>query len=346
MKTLLDQIHALGQQVWLDNLSRDILASGELKRLIAQGVRGITTNPAIFHAALRDGQHYAADLARLKATEPNPEARYEALVIADVRAACDLLAPFHRHSDGREGYVSLEVSPALADDAAGTVAAARRLAAAVARPNLLIKIPATPAGLQAMETLTVDGIHTNITLIFSLAHARASAEAWVRALERRRAEGKDLNSVHSVASLFLSRTDTALDPQLPPQQRGESAIAIARIAFAEAKKLFAEHDLPPQPLLWASTGTKNPAYSALHYVEPLIGGPTVTTLPPATLAALLAHDQVQATLEAENDLAHARSHLNVLAQQGIRLDALGERLQKEGLKQFRTAYAALLALVA
>ena len=346
MNTLLDQIHALGQQVWLDNLSRDILANGELKRLIAQGVRGITTNPAIFHAALRDGQHYAADLARLKATVSDPEARYEALVIADVQAACDLLAPIYRHGDGREGYVSLEVSPALANDADGTVAAARRLTAAVARPNLLIKVPGTSAGLQAVETLTFEGIHTNVTLIFSLAHARASAEAWARALERRREAGKSLTDVHSVASLFLSRTDTALDPQLPPQQRGESGISIARVAFAEAKKLFAERKLPPQPLLWASTGTKNPAYSTLHYVTDLIGGPTVTTLPPATLAALLAHDQVQATLELEDGLAHARSHLDVLAQQGIRLDALGERLQKDGLRQFRTAYAALLSLVA
>lgn len=353
------QVRAQGQQVWLDNLSRTLLNEGQLARMIAEdGVDGVTTNPAIFHKAIAGGRYYEDDLAALKQQPIDAEARYEQLVIPDVQRACDLLRPSFERSGGNAGYVSLEVSPALAHDAAGTVAAGLRLKQAVRRDNLLIKVPATAAGLDAIEQLIGHGVSVNVTLMFSLAHVDAVADAYVRGLARLHQSGGDVRGVMSVASLFLSRVDTLIDKQLEElggnalPLRGKAAVATAKLAYQRYLErfhgaAFAElraRGARPQFMLWASTGTKNPAYSDLLYVEPLIGAETVNTLPDATLAALRDHGKVGATLTSDTEAAH--KHFAALAAVGVDLTAAGERLQREGLTQFEDAFAQLLQLTA
>lgn len=353
------QIRQHGQQVWLDNLSRTLLNDGHLARFVADdGVAGVTTNPAIFYKAIADGRYYEDDLAALKAQDLDAEARYEALVIPDVQRACELLLPLHRDSAGAAGYVSLEVSPTLAHDVAGTVAAGLRLKAAVARPNLLVKVPATPAGILAIEQLVAQGVSVNVTLMFSLAHVEAVAAAYVRGLTQLKAAGGTPATVMSVASLFLSRVDTLVDGLLEARGeaalalRGKSAVATAKLAYQRYLERFhgpAFTELRaagarPQFMLWASTGTKNPAYSDLLYVEPLIGAETVNTLPDATLAALLDHGKVADTLT--QGVEDAQAQFAGLAALGLDLDAIGETLQQDGLRQFEQAFAKLLELTA
>ncbi|ANQ84631.1 transaldolase [Azoarcus olearius] len=357
MKPLL-QVRQHGQQVWLDNLSRTLLNDGHLARFIDEGVSGVTTNPAIFYKAIADGRYYGDDLAALKAEKRGAEACYEGLVVPDVQRGCDLLLPLYRDSKGEAGYVSLEVSPALAHDAAATIAAGVRLKAAVDRPNLLIKVPATPAGLEAIEALIARGISVNVTLMFSLAHVDAVAQAYVRGLSRLQQQGGDVTAVMSVASLFLSRVDTLVDTRLEASGEaglphlGKTAVAMAKLAYQRNRAVFGGPEFAPlraagarpQYMLWASTGTKNPAYPDLLYVEPLIGAQTVNTLPDATLAALLDHGKAAATLE--DGVAEARAHYEALAGLGIDLDAVGESLQQDGLTQFEQAFAKLLELTA
>lgn len=350
---------AAGQQIWLDNLSRALISSGELARFIEMGVAGVTTNPAIFHKAIAEGQDYRPALAAMDASL-GAEARYEGLVIEDVQRACDVIRPVFEASQGDAGYVSLEVSPALADDEAGTVAAARRLRAAVARDNLLVKIPATAAGVGAIETLTGEGVSINVTLMFSLAHVEAVAGAYQRGLEKLAAAGGDIARVRSVASVFLSRWDSLIDKQLDeigtPEAlalRGQAGVALARQAYQRYLARFhgagfaalAAKGGRPQSMLWASTGTKNAAYPDLMYVEPLIGPETVNTLPDATLAAFIDHGQVSGNTVAQGADA-AAAHIAALAALGLDLDVLGERLQQDGLAQFATAFGKLLELTA
>jgi transaldolase len=349
------QVRALGQQIWLDNLSRALLNEGSLARFISEdGIAGITTNPAIFQKAIAGGGDYEDDLACLKQQPVTAEERYERLAVADVQRACDLLRPLFAQSHGGAGYVSLEVSPALAHDTEGTVAAGKRLYAQTGRPNLLIKVPATPAGLVAVERLIGEGINVNVTLLFSPAHAQAAADAYLRGLDRLRAAGGALPRAMSVASLFLSRVDTLIDARLDAlggealPLRGQAAIAMARIAYQAWRERFHGQDFAalraagarPQYLLWASTGTKNPAYSDLLYVEPLIGAETITTLPDATLAALRDHGRVSETLVCDVEAAHTL--IDQLASHGIDLTETGETLQADGLKQFEQAFARLL----
>ncbi|MDR1463345.1 MAG: transaldolase [Azoarcus sp.] len=353
------QVRALGQQIWLDNLSRALLDGGQLAHLIAvDGIAGVTTNPAIFQKAISDGRYYGDDIARLKSQALTAEARYEQLAIADVRRACDLLRPLHVQSRGEAGYVSLEVSPALAHDAEGTLAAGKRIHAEVDRPNLLIKVPATAAGLVAVERLIGEGIGVNVTLLFSLAHVEAAASAYLRGLERLRASGGDPGRVMSVASLFLSRVDTFVDARLEAlggealALRGQAAVALARLAYCAYRDRFhgpafaplRAAGARPQYLLWASTGTKNPAYSDLLYVEPLIGPETIATLPDATLAAMRDHGRAVDALSHESGTDHALP--GKLAAQGIDLGEAGEILQADGLAQFERAFAKLLELTA
>ncbi len=349
------RIRAEGQQIWLDNLSRTLLNDGHLARLVSEdGLAGVTTNPSIFQKAIADGRYYEEDLTALKALDLDAEARYERLVIPDVQRACDLLEPVFRKT-GNSGYVSLEVSPALAHDADATVAAGLHLHNAVARENLLIKVPATRAGLEAIEELIAREVSVNVTLMFSLAHVDAVADAYVRGLQRLCAAGGAPGKVMSVASLFLSRVDTLIDRELEARGggalalRGQTAVAMARLAYARYRERFhgggfadlRNAGARPQYLLWASTGTKNPAYSDLLYVEPLIGPETVNTLPDATLAALRDHGQVNgATLGAALDEARAR--FDALERLGIDLQAAGEQLQADGLAQFEAAFAQLL----
>jgi transaldolase len=362
MNTRLQATLALGQHLWLDNLSRELMQSGQLARWIADGVQGITTNPAIFQKAIRSGAGYADDLARLRASGIGAEARYETLAIADVQRACDALAALHRDSRSDAGWVSLEVSPQLAHDAAGTVAAAVRLGAAVARPNLLIKIPSTPAGREALTEATARGINVNMTLIFSLQQAVETAGAWAAGARRWITGGGDPGHLYGVASVFLSRVDTVVDPLLEAQGstealalRGRCAMAMARLCYQRHLDLFGRHDHPatfgdlvdagarPQRLLWASTGTKNPAYSDTLYVESLIGRHTVNTVPEATLRAFADHGSVAATLAA--GVPEAEAALLSLRAFGIDLGAVGERLQADGLAAFEQAYAQILETV-
>ncbi len=349
-------VTALGQSLWLDNLSRSLIRDGTLARLIAEdGVSGITSNPSIFQNALATSPYYTDDLARLKATEPDAERRYEALAIPDVQAACDLLLSVYEASGGQDGYVSLEVAPRWAYDAAQTVAEAQRLAGLVDRRNLLIKVPGTPEGLNAFEALTQLGINVNVTLLFSLAQTEAVFEAYRRGLAARAAAGGDVRRSKAVASLFLSRVDTLVDKQLAAigtqealSLRGKTAVAMAKLAYQRYRGFFhgeafadlAGQGASPQYLLWASSGVKNPDYQDLLYVEPLIGLETINTLPDKTLDALRDHGRPAARLE--DGVAEADALFTALAHLGIDLELVGHGLQRDGVELFETAFRKLL----
>ncbi|MES2295725.1 MAG: transaldolase [Pseudomonadota bacterium] len=342
---------ALGQQIWLDNLSHELIASGQLAALIADdGVQGVTSNPAIFYNAIRTDAAYQAALPALRAQYTDPEQRFEALVLPDVRRACDLFAPQYQDSDGRAGFVSFEVSPSLAHDTPGTVAAARRLWAAIDRPNAMIKIPATAAGINALEEVIFAGINVNMTLIFTARQAASVRAAHRRGLARRLEAKLSVQRIASVASMFISRVDAAVDQLLPPsahELRGKAAIAAARLAYRDWQQdsafgVFAAFGATPQWLLWASTGTKNPAMRDVTYVEELVGPDTVNTVPDATLAAF--RDHGQARLSLCDDPAGAQAVLAQLTRHGIDLDTIGAELLAAGLTQFEQAFANLLDL--
>lgn len=354
------RLHALGQRIWLDNLSRTLLQEGTLKKLVTEDrIAGVTSNPTIFFKAISESPHYRDELQKLK-SDPSlsAEQRYETLAVADIQAACDILQPLFKSTAGDDGYVSLEVSPALAHDAAGTLAAGLRLKAAVARDNLLIKVPATAAGLNAIEELVAHGCSVNVTLMFSLRHVREVAGAYVRGIARLVEAGGDARKVKSVASLFLSRVDTLIDKRLEAiggealALRGRSAVALAKLAYQDYLNTFSEASFGalakrgarPQAMLWASTGTKNPAYSDVLYIESLIGPQTINTVPDATLAAFREHGKAEATLE--TDLEAAAGQFAALQRFGIDMDAAGQELQVEGLKQFADSFRQLLALTA
>jgi len=360
VKNSLHAVKRLGQSLWLDNLSRALLHEKTLERLVEQdGIGGVTSNPSIFEKAISSGPYYRGDVARLKTSGLTADQRYEHLVIPDIQAACDLLRPVFDACDGDDGYVSLEVSPKLAYDEDATVAAARRLSATVQRANLLIKVPATPPGVRAFERLIAGGINVNVTLMFSLHHVMEVAQAYIRGARRWIQGGGDARRLKSVASLFLSRVDTLVDRRLESlgteearQLRGKTGVALAKLAYQRYRDLFhgsAYGDLKragvkPQYLLWASTGTKNPDYSDVLYVEPLIGPETINTLPDATLAAFRDHGKVDLTLE--QDVEQAKNQFLTLERLDIDPRAVGEVLQAEGVKLFDDAYAKLLELVA
>lgn len=358
MNSLLE-LRALGQRIWLDNLSRTLLHEGALARLVHDdGVAGVTSNPTIFFKAISESPYYRDELAALQRDAAlGAEARYERLAIPDIQNACDLLRPLFDATGGEDGYVSLEVSPELAHDTAGTVTAARRLRAAVNRANLLIKVPATPAGVTAIEQLIGEGCSVNVTLMFSLRHVRDVAGAYRRGLVRHADAGGDLHGVKSVASLFLSRVDTLVDKKLEAiggaalGLRGRSGVALAKLAYQEYIRLYtgpefsalAKRGARPQYLLWASTGTKNSAYSDVMYVEPLIGPETVNTLPDTTLAAFRDHGRARVTLD--QNVEQARAQFDALEQSGIDMHDVGETLQAEGVKLFAQSFEQLMALM-
>ncbi|MFO1319628.1 MAG: transaldolase [Burkholderiales bacterium] len=353
------QLRRLGQSIWLDNLSRTLIRSGDLKRMVDAGeATGITTNPAIFRTAIAAGEAYREDLDRYKREETDPERRYERLAIADVQAACDVMRPVFDATRGDDGYVSLEVSPRLAYDAAGTVSAARRLHAAVARDNVLIKIPGTPEGARAFEDCIAEGISVNVTLLFSLGQMQRIFDAYISGAERLKAKGGDVTRIKAVASFFMSRIDSLVDKRLEavgtPEalaQRGRMAVAVGKLAYAQYGTVFGGNRFSalkaagtrPQYLLWASTSTKNPAYPDLLYVEPLIGPQTVNTVPDATLAAF--RDHGKAALTIDRDVPEARATFETVERLGVGHEAVGEQLQQEGVKLFEDAYAALLESV-
>ncbi len=355
-------LHEQGQSPWLDYIRRSLFTSGELQRLIAEdGLMGITSNPAIFEKAITGSQDYTAALAALETEHLDAMALYERLAIEDIQQAADLLKPVYEQTQGRDGYVSLEVSPYLAKDTDGTVAEARRLWQAVQRPNLMIKVPATPEGIPAIQTLIGEGINVNVTLLFAQEAYRQVAEAYLAGLEALAAAGGDLQRVASVASFFVSRIDSLVDAKLEAKLkagegdralleslRGKVAIANAKLAYQAYKKIFAGErwerlaaaGARTQRLLWASTGTKNPQYSDVLYVEELIGPDTVNTIPPATWEAFRDHGRVRPTLESDLDAAH--DTLETLARVGISLTEVTDTLLVEAVRLFAEPFDKLL----
>lgn len=347
----------LGQQIWLDTLSRELIESGALADWINDhAVAGLTSNPAIFHQALSKDPAYATAITAARAIESNPEVRFETVVLPDIQAACDLFRPLWDATNGAQGYVSFEVSPRLAHDAAGTIDAAVRLWRTIDRPNAMIKIPATSEGCAAVTEVIGRGINVNVTLIFSQEQLQAVQAAYEAGLRRwvahclQAGTPERIADVASVASVFVSRTDSTVDPLLPPSLQGKTAIALCKMAYEQWQNdqqgaiadLLAQ-GAKPQWLLWASTSVKNPAYRDTLYVDELIGVDTVNTVPDATLAAFRDHGKVALTLD--QDLQAAHEQLDAVSALGIDLEQVGNKLQAAGLAQFETAYADLLKLV-
>ncbi len=355
----LQQLAAMGQSVWYDNISREILTDGTLASLVgADEVRGVTSNPAIFEKAIGGGRAYDADIRRLKQAGASTVEIYEALAVADIRAGADLLRPVFDRTAGADGYISLEVAPDLADDAEATVRDALRLHARLERPNVMIKIPATQAGVAAIEACTAKGLCINVTMMFALRHYDAVADAYLRGLERRLAEGGDVQRVHSVASVFVSRFDSLVDKELEARAaggardleglQGKAALANARLTYQRFRQTFAgsrweglrARGARLQRPLWASTSTKNPAYRDVLYAEQLIGPDTVDTMPPQTLTAFRDHGVVARTVD--QGVEEARQTAAALAAAGIDLEAVGERLQRDGVALFAAAFQKML----
>ena len=360
------ELKQLGQSIWLDNIRRGHIVAGDLQRLLdADGISGETSNPAIFEKAIAgNSADYAAAMQKLIAAGKNAFAIYDALAIADVQMACDVFRPVYAATNGADGYVSIEVSPYLAHDTAGTIADARRLFKAVNRPNVMIKIPGTAAGVPAIEACLYAGVNVNVTLLFAVEAYEAVAHAYVRALERRAAEGKPVDRIASVASFFISRIDTLADKLLAdeikihPERRaelealqGKAAIANAKIAYAAFQQIFGDARFAAlkaqgarvQRPLWASTSTKNPKYPDTLYVDTLIGPDTVNTLPPETLDAYRDHGKPALTLTA--DLDGARRTLAALEHAGVSLSAVTTQVLDEGVVKFQQAFEQLLASV-
>jgi transaldolase/glucose-6-phosphate isomerase len=348
----LHELNKLGQSIWLDDIRRAYFSTGELTRLVGLGLRGLTSNPTIFEKAIAGSADYDVRLRELVRQSKSVTEIYEALAIGDIRDAADALRPVYDQSGGTDGFVSLEVSPTLAHDSQGTAADASRLFKLVDRPNLMIKIPATPEGFPAIESAISNGINVNVTLIFSVSQYDGVVEAFMSGLEKLAAAGGDVKRLGSVASFFVSRVDTALDKQLEAlgerELQGKIAVANAQVAYARFQELFssprweklARLGAHVQRPLWASTGTKNPAYSDTLYVDDLIGPHTVNTLPPATLQAVLDHGRVERTIDRDPKAAFAR--LARLAELGIDLAAVTQKLQDDGVAAFAKSFESLM----
>jgi transaldolase / glucose-6-phosphate isomerase len=356
MNALLELIN-YGQSYWLDNLTRKMIKSGELKKRVAkEGLRGNTSNPAIFNKAISSGNDYDQQIKKLVGEKKTIGEIYDALTVKDVQDACDILKPVYDESNGLDGYISLEVSPYLAHDSGGTMNDARRLYKAVNRPNCFIKIPGTKEGVPAIEQMLYEGININVTLLFSIAGYEAVANAYVNALERRMAEGKPVNNVASVASFFLSRIDILTDQLLghliipekntgndprPEHLLGKAAIASAKLAYQSFKRIFsgdkwqklAEKGASVQRPLWASTSTKDPLYNDIKYVGPLIGKDTVNTMPEVTIAAFADHGKIEADA-VEKDIDEAEKVFGDLKKIGIDIDFITDQLVNEGIQKF------------
>ena len=356
------QLVELGTSVWYDNISRDILENGEMKRLIAEwGVRGLTSNPTIFDKAISSSSLYDATIQKLKATHPTPDKIFEELAVQDIAAAADLLRPIFDSSDGVDGFVSIEVSPLLAANTEGTIQEGVRLYEKLARPNIMIKVPGTPDGIPAVFALLEKGINVNITLLFSVDNYVKVAQVYCDALRARVKKGLPVDKIRSVASFFVSRVDTAVDAKLdaiaqendPARAelaralRGQLGVANSRAAYKRFQEIFegdAFADLrakgaKPQRPLWASTGTKDPKYRDVVYVEELIGPETVNTMPHQTLAAFVEHGVAKSTIT--KDVATAVAVDGKLKGLGIDVDGILDFLQTDGVKKFSESFRAL-----
>jgi transaldolase len=354
MSSRLHQLSALGQSVWIDYLSRDLIESGALARAVDEdAVVGVTSNPSIFQKALAHGQAYDEQIA---ASSGDAKSVFLELAMRDVTTACDLLRPVWDRTEGRDGYVSIEVDPKLAAVTEATIAQATHFHEAIARPNLLVKIPATDAGVPAIEEMTARGYAINVTLIFSLTRHRQVAEAYLRGLERLIASGGDPSRLHSVASFFVSRVDTEADRRLAETGRddldGRLGIANAKLAYQQYKGLFhgkrwddlAARGATAQRCLWASTSVKDPSLRDTLYVEELIGPETISTMPEETIRAFQDHGRVE--LRLESDLDEAQSLFNKLYAVGVVYDDVVATLEREGIEKFVASVNEILGGIA
>lgn len=353
-----------GQSIWMDNLSRNIIESGELKELISsRDVHGITSNPAIFEKAIAGNKIYDAGIEAGARENKSVMEIYESLVFEDIRKACDVFMPIYEETNGLDGYVSIEVPPNMARDTEGTIREAKRYYEAIARPNVMIKIPGTPEGLIAVEKVIAEGINVNITLLFSVDSYVETAWAYIRGLEARAAAGGDISKIASVASFFISRIDSNMDDRLDkliaktndPELKeklasikGKVAISNAKIAYQEYKKIIqsdrwkalSAKGAQTQRLLWASTSTKNPEYSDVLYVNELIGRNTVNTLPPSTIEACADHCDIESRIETDVDAAYKA--IDSLAEVGISIDEVMAELLEEGIDKFIKPFDSLI----
>ena len=358
MANTIQQANNHGQAIWYDNIRRGMIESGELQALIEQGASGLTANPTIFEKAISGSTDYDDALLRLADAGKSLNEVYEDLVISDIQSAADLLRPVYDRSDGVDGYASLEVNPHLASDTSGTVAEARRFFSALNRPNVLIKVPATPEGIPAIRQLSGEGINVNVTLIFSLAAYRQVQEAYISGLEGLVKNGGDLSKVASVASFFVSRVDTAVDNELERLTgngkgdlsglMGQAAVANAKLAYKSFQDTFGTERFGAlkargarvQRPLWASTGTKNPAYSDVLYVDTLIGPNTVNTMPDATLEAFLDHGQVSEAVT--QGVSEAQQAMKALENAGVSMSGVTSKLLADGVKAFADSFDQLM----
>ena len=359
IKGLLDY----GQSPWMDYIRRDLLTGGGLKKMITDdGLRGQTSNPSIFEKAIAGSDLYKDILSAPEAKTLNAKGLYEKIAIRDVQDACDIFKPVYAETKRRDGYVSLEVSPYLANDTQGTIEEARRLWKSVGRENLMVKVPATPEGIPAIRQLLEDGLNINITLLFAQSAYEKVAEAYTAALEARVAKGQDISHIASVASFFVSRIDTLVDSKLEELEKtatgaqkelldslhGKIAIANAKLTYKKYQelvgaarwKVLAAKGAQPQRLLWASTSTKNPRYRDVLYVEELIGADTVDTIPPATFDAFRDHGKLRNSLT--EDVAAAAKEMDNLAKAGISMKEVTDKLVVDGVKLFADAFKTLL----
>lgn len=368
MNDKLADLRKHGQSLWYDNIARDLLNSGELQRLVDEGITGLTSNPSIFKKAITKSSTYDEQLRELAQQGKGTKDIYEAMAMDDIRRAADILRPVYDRTECADGYVSLEVSPHLAHDTQGTIGEAARLFKQVDRPNLMIKIPGTPEGLPAVEESLANGLNINVTLIFSRKTYEHIMEAYIKGLERRVKAGQPLNTIASVASFFVSRVDTMVDRMLSERivatgtgnlteqgrmrgLKGKVAIANARLAYQQFKKTFEserfkalkENGAHVQRPVWASTSTKNPIYSDVMYVEGLIGPHTVNTAPPHTIEAFLDHGRVTATLE--QWVGETQMVMSELAAIEIDMDAVTQHLLDEGVEAFADSFDDLLEVI-
>jgi transaldolase len=367
MSNSLLELEALGQSVWLDDIDREQLLSGFFQRLIDEdGLSGATGNPTIFEHSITHDTTYDEQMQQLITEGKSAQEIYEALAMTDERVVADLLRPIYERTEGQDGFVSIEVSPYLAQDTEGTLSEVRRFWETIDRPNLMVKIPATPAGIPAIRQALTEGININITLIFSIENYRQVAEAYLSALEERSAKGQDISRIASVASFFVSRVDVLVDNLLEGKMKavgisveqqklkalqGKIAIANARLAYQEFKRLFSgprfaalkQRGARVQRPLWASTGTKNPAYRDVLYVEELIGPDTVNTMPLTTIERFHEHGRVRFSIE--DHLLEAKAQLAALADVGLHFDQVTQQLQEEGVQKFIDSFHTLFACI-
>ena len=352
----LKELLEIGQSPWYDNIDRRIIQNGKLEELFSLGITGVTSNPSIFEKAVNGSSIYDSSIKELAMAGKSPDEICDLITIQDIQSAADLLFDNYKASGGRDGFVSLEVNPDYAYETDKTIEQAKRIHKDVARPNLMIKVPGTKEGYEAIRVLTRDGINVNVTLLFSLNHYEACARAYIDGIRQRIENGNSAEKVCSVASVFVSRVDTKIDKMLEDinidSLKGKIAVANDKMIYQKFKELFDNKDWDDlvskgagkQRVLWGSTSSKNPAYSDVKYVDELIGKDTINTLPDSTLQAFLDHGSPRLTIE--EDLDKARQQLDLLEQQGVDLNIVCDEIQREGVDAFQVSFRKLKDAIA